>query len=66
MPQPGAQAEVTGIVMTGGASRGRGRGLATVFVEASDELRAVQESYAAETGEIPVQGEGRRRRVESS
>ncbi|MFI8594396.1 hemolysin family protein [Microbacterium sp. NPDC078428] len=66
VPQPGAHAEVSGIVMTGGASRGRGRGLATVFVEASEELRAVQESYAAETGEIPVQGEGRRRRVESS
>lgn len=33
IPLPGAQAEVDGLVLTGGESRGRGRGLATVFVE---------------------------------
>ncbi|PCE14064.1 hemolysin [Microbacterium sp. SZ1] len=33
VPQPGATATVDGLVLTGGASRGRGRGIATVFVE---------------------------------
>ncbi|BDZ38052.1 hemolysin family protein [Microbacterium suwonense] len=33
VPQPGATTSVKGLVLTGGASRGRGRGIATVFVE---------------------------------
>jgi CBS domain containing-hemolysin-like protein len=33
VPQPGATAEHEGLVLTGGTSRGRGRGIATVFVE---------------------------------
>ncbi|MFV0320613.1 MAG: hemolysin family protein [Microbacterium sp.] len=33
VPQPGVTAVVDGLVLTGGTSRGRGRGLATVFVE---------------------------------
>lgn len=33
IPQPGATAVLGGLVLTGGASRGRGRGIATVFVE---------------------------------
>jgi CBS domain containing-hemolysin-like protein len=33
VPQPGAAAEVDGLRLTGGVSRGRGRGIATVFVE---------------------------------
>ncbi|WP_312167741.1 hemolysin family protein [Microbacterium sp.] len=33
VPQPGAMATVEGLNLTGGASRGRGRGIATVFVE---------------------------------
>lgn len=33
VPQPGATAAVRGLLLTGGASRGRGRGIATVFVE---------------------------------
>lgn len=33
IPQPGATADYDGLVLTGGTSRGRGRGLATVFVE---------------------------------
>jgi CBS domain containing-hemolysin-like protein len=33
VPQPGATAEYAGLRLTGGASRGRGRGIATVFVE---------------------------------
>jgi CBS domain containing-hemolysin-like protein len=39
VPQPGATAEYDGLVLTGGASRGRGRGLATVFVERSSTKR---------------------------
>lgn len=37
VPQPGATAVVDGLVLTGGASRGRGRGIATVFVERAPE-----------------------------
>jgi CBS domain containing-hemolysin-like protein len=33
VPQPGITATIDGLVLTGGASRGRGRGIATVFVE---------------------------------
>jgi len=33
VPQPGAMATVQGLTLTGGASRGRGRGIATVFAE---------------------------------
>ncbi|MDL9979653.1 hemolysin family protein [Microbacterium sp. ASV49] len=33
VPQPGATARADGLLLTGGASRGRGRGIATVFVE---------------------------------
>ncbi|MFT4157970.1 MAG: hemolysin family protein [Microbacterium sp.] len=36
VPQPGAAAIVDGLVLTGGASRGRGRGIATVFVERAE------------------------------
>ncbi len=37
VPQPGAIAQAQGIIMTGGASRGRSRGLATIFVERAPE-----------------------------
>lgn len=37
VPQPGAMATIDGLVLTGGASRGRGRGIATVFVERAPE-----------------------------
>ena len=63
VPQAGAQATYEGIIMTGGASRGRGRGISTVFVEATEELRAAEDAFAAATGEIAVVG--RRRRGES-
>ncbi|WP_336632962.1 MULTISPECIES: hemolysin family protein [unclassified Microbacterium] len=58
VPLPGAQAEYGGIVMTGGTSRGRGRGIATVFVEASAALAAVDGAFtgrAPRTGPIAVQ-----------
>ncbi|MEX0158188.1 MULTISPECIES: hemolysin family protein [unclassified Microbacterium] len=44
VPQPGSTATVEGLTLTGGASRGRGRGIATVFVErAADDA-----DYAAD------------------
>ncbi len=43
VPQPGATAAVDGLLLTGGASRGRGRGIATVFVE-----RAAQDGESAD------------------
>ncbi|GAA3022259.1 hemolysin family protein [Microbacterium dextranolyticum] len=58
VPLPGAQAEYDGIVMTGGTSRGRGRGLATVFVEASDALTAADAAFGGRTprtGPVPTQ-----------
>ena len=56
VPQPGATAEYGGLVLTGGASRGRGRGLATVFVERGESLEAAEEAYGARprTGEVHV------------
>lgn len=49
VPQPGATAEYGGLVLTGGASRGRGRGIATVFVERAPS--APEPSRAPRTGE---------------
>ncbi|MDR2997801.1 MAG: hemolysin family protein [Microbacterium sp.] len=43
VPQPGAMAVVDGLVLTGGASRGRGRGIATVFVERAPEEESEDE-----------------------
>ena len=57
VPLPGATAEHGGIVMTGGASRGRGRGLATVFVERSAIPAAAEDApgrRAARTGEVKI------------
>ncbi|UUT35327.1 hemolysin family protein [Microbacterium elymi] len=43
--EPGATAEYDGLRLTGGASRGRGRGIATVFVErAAPAARAPEET----------------------
>ena len=43
IPQPGATAVVEGLTLTGGTSRGRGRGLATVFVERGAGRSAAEE-----------------------
>lgn len=53
VPQPGASAEYAGLVMTGGASRGRGRGISTVFVERGTPSR----SHEAKSGRSPRTGE---------
>ncbi|WP_110588996.1 hemolysin family protein [Microbacterium suaedae] len=54
MPQPGEQAEVSGLVLTGGTSRGRGRGIATVFVDRTPARRAVDDvlGRSPRTGEL--------------
>ncbi|MDN3494409.1 hemolysin family protein [Planococcus sp. APC 4015] len=57
IPQPGSTAEYEGLIMTGGASRGRGRGISTVFVERTEALEAAEDSFGgrhAQTGEIRV------------
>ncbi|HEY9324366.1 MAG TPA: hemolysin family protein [Agromyces sp.] len=56
IPQPGATADYAGLVMTGGATRGRGRGIATVFVERSDTADEAEPAAARHprTGEIRV------------
>jgi CBS domain containing-hemolysin-like protein len=45
VPQPGATAQYEGLVLTGGTSRGRGRGLATVFVERAENLQAAEAAF---------------------
>jgi CBS domain containing-hemolysin-like protein len=50
IPQPGATAEHSGLVMTGGASRGRNRGIATVIVERAANDDEDDESAPAGTG----------------
>lgn len=61
VPQPGATTEYGGLIITGGTARGRGRGLETVLVQASDELATAETAFgnktprAPRTGSIPVQ-----------
>jgi CBS domain containing-hemolysin-like protein len=53
VPQTGATAQADGLVLTGGASRGRGRGIATVFVERAGTVdRAPSSDRHPRTGEI--------------
>lgn len=56
VPQPGATAEVDRLILTGGASRGRGRGLATVFVERAEALDGGDDTIGGRprTGEVRV------------
>jgi CBS domain containing-hemolysin-like protein len=56
VPQPGATAEYGGLVLTGGASRGRGRGISTVFVERGES--APDAGRAPRTGETRVVAPG--------
>ncbi|MDQ2698468.1 MAG: hemolysin family protein [Actinomycetota bacterium] len=44
IPQPGSTAVVEGLILTGGTSRGRGRGLATVFVQRGEPLIAAEKA----------------------
>ncbi|WP_026096003.1 hemolysin family protein [Microbacterium sp. B19] len=50
IPQPGATAEHSGLLMTGGASRGRNRGIATVIVERADNDDEDDETAPAGSG----------------
>jgi CBS domain containing-hemolysin-like protein len=50
IPQPGATAEHSGLLMTGGASRGRNRGIATVVVERADNDDEDDETAPAGSG----------------
>jgi CBS domain containing-hemolysin-like protein len=64
VPQPGATADYEGLILTGGASRGRGRGLATVFVERSAASAPADDSNggrAPRTGEIGTARSGAKR-----
>jgi CBS domain containing-hemolysin-like protein len=62
VPQPGEAVETGGLVLTGGTSRGRGRGIATVFIDRDQALRAVDEVRGRHprTGEVrlPETGDG--------
>jgi CBS domain containing-hemolysin-like protein len=67
VPQPGSTAEYQGLLMTGGASRGRGRGISTVFVERGAALETSEAGLgrAPRTGEIridPARTDARARR----
>jgi CBS domain containing-hemolysin-like protein len=56
VPQPGAMAEFGGLLLTGGASRGRGRGLASVFVERAESFETAEDlsSGRPRTGEVRI------------
>jgi CBS domain containing-hemolysin-like protein len=60
IPQPGSTAEYEGLVMTGGASRGRGRGIGTVIVERSESLEPGAEEFSPSprTGENRISRKG--------
>lgn len=61
IPHTGATAEYAGLVMTGGTSRGRGRGIATVLVErgdASDDAGDGDRSREPRTGETRLPRKG--------
>lgn len=50
IPQPGSVVTVRGLVLTGGTSRGRGRGIATVFVERAEAPADAQEEERDDEG----------------
>lgn len=51
VPEPGAVAESDGIIMTGGESRGRRKGLANIIVERNAARTATEEAFVAENPE---------------
>jgi CBS domain containing-hemolysin-like protein len=57
VPMPGATVTVDGITITGGVSRGRGRGLATVFVERAPADETDDMAHPR-TGEVRVARRG--------
>ncbi|KAA9086778.1 hemolysin family protein [Microbacterium radiodurans] len=59
IPLPGASVVVSGLRITGGASRGRGRGLATVFVERAP--LEDDDTATTSTGSIRVASQGEQR-----
>ncbi len=58
-PQPGSTAEYGGLTMTGGASRGRGRGIATVFVERAESLQAAEDAFGGRHPRTSEKGDRR-------
>lgn len=60
VPLPGATITHDGLMITGGASRGRGRGLATIFVEraAADDDAEASGARHPRTGEIRLARKG--------
>ncbi|MBB2974513.1 CBS domain containing-hemolysin-like protein [Microbacterium endophyticum] len=62
VPQPGARAERDGLVLVGGTSRGRGRGLDTVFVERAqppaDAEEIKEDDSAASAEHLPTTDTG--------
>jgi CBS domain containing-hemolysin-like protein len=57
VPLPGATAKHGGLVITGGTSRGRGRGLATVFVERTENIDGAEAVFGRSTGPVAVMKE---------
>lgn len=55
VPESGSVAESDGIIMTGGESRGRRKGLANIIVERTAALQAAEEAFAAENPEPGVE-----------
>ncbi|KRA23335.1 hemolysin [Microbacterium sp. Root61] len=61
VPQPGSSAAYAGLVMTGGASLGRGRGISAVIVERAESLEAAEDAFGGRTprtGEIRLHKRG--------
>ncbi|MFS0867538.1 hemolysin family protein [Microbacterium sp. 179-B 1A2 NHS] len=54
VPVPGARVEHSGLILTGGTSLGRGRGLATVFVERSESFETADVAPSTRTGELRI------------
>ena len=60
VPLPGVSAEIEGLVITGGTSRGRGRGLATVFIERTERRAAAEAALGTAAGRTDEKPSGRK------